>query len=104
MVLSARRSFGDDRTTTRRSAVDRIQSTLARLSLKQLILLCVAFTILIKISWRGDKSPDGTEYPTELNQVDPIEQQVDEQPEVVVPQLSWAEQLEQLPEISLPGG
>lgn len=104
MVYNSRGSFGDDRLTNRRSFVDRVQSTLVRLSMKQLILLCLAATVVIKVSWKGDQASSPVDYLAEADTNQPTDDVSDPQPAPVAPEISWVEQLERLPELSLPGG
>ncbi len=104
MALSNRRAFGDDRPPSRRSFVDRVQSTLARLSLKQLILLCLVATFLVRIGWKTDEATSGPGYLSEQDTDEVPEDQPDEPVAAQAPIKSWRDQLDDLRELKLPGG
>ena len=104
MALSNRRLYGDDRPVSRRSIVDRVQSTVARLSLKQLVLLCVVATLVARIGWKGDSSSSEGPYSDELDEQEAAEEQSEEQPVTQAPFKSWRDQLDDLRELKLPGG
>lgn len=104
-----------ERLTTRRpSTLDRITVFLARLSLGQLVFLCVVLTFFLKITAGSDRSsigpggaPFGGVAPVELEQQDtPVVEDpiggelLEEEPK----QLSFTELLETLPEHELENG
>jgi len=85
--------------------MDKLPSALTRLSIKQLVLLCLAFTLVVKVGWQGQSNRGEPDSMSELGALDDQDDLTAEQPTTGgSPQLSYKEQMELVPELSLPGG